>query len=61
MTNADRKLVNKAIQDHGDDWWNDDNDENGEGSNPNRDWVVDELLEILAKNKLDLKVVRKKK
>ena len=46
MTTADRKLIDEAIQKYGDDFWN-------------KEWIILELLEILAKDDLDLKVVRK--
>ena len=59
MTVADRKLVDEAIQKYGDDFWNDPNTDD-EGPNPNRGWIILELLNILGKDDLDLKVVRKK-
>lgn len=44
MTTADRKLIDEAILKSN--WWE------NEG-------IIDDLLEILAKDNLDLKVVRK--
>jgi len=60
MTTADHKLIDESIERHGDDFWNDPNDDDEEGPNPNRDWIVLELLRILEKDDLDLKVIRKK-
>ena len=59
MTTADRKLIDKAIKKYGDDFWNDPNNNDDEPNNPNRGWIIVELLSILAKDNLDLKVVRK--
>ena len=55
MTNADLKLIDESIKRHGDDFW-----EGEEEVNPNRKWIIEELLSILAKDDLDLKVIRKK-
>ena len=58
MTTADRKLIDETIRKYGDNYfwnWNDPND----SKDSNKGWVIDELLEILAKDDLDLKVVRK--
>lgn len=62
MTNADLKLVDESIKRHGDDFWNDPNiNDGGElEENPNRYWIIVELLSLLAKDDLDLKVIRKK-
>lgn len=53
MTTADRKLLDEAIKRHSneDSWW-----ENGDLDK----CIIDDLLEILAKDDLDLKVTRKK-
>ena len=60
MTTADRKLIDEAIIKHGDDFWNDPNDDDGEEPSPNRIWIIGELLHLLAKDNLDLKITRKK-
>ncbi len=57
MSPSGLKLVDEAIQKHGDDFWNDPND----GDGPNRGWIIEELLEILEKDNLDLEVERKNK
>ena len=54
MTKADLKLIDEAIIKHGDDFWKDPNDDDEGG------WIVVELLEILKKEGLDLKIIRKK-
>ena len=61
MTTADLKLIDKAIKKYGDGFWNDpNNNDDDEPNNPNRGWIIVELLHLLAKDDLDLKVVRKK-
>jgi len=60
MTKADLNLIDKTIQNHGNDFWNDPNND-GEQDNPNRDWIILELLDILRMDDLDLKVVRARK
>lgn len=60
MTKADLKLIDESIKRHGDDFWNDPNTDDGEGNNPNRGWIIEELLSLLSKDDLDLKVIRKK-
>lgn len=49
MTVADRKLVDEAIQHNADDRWQ-----------TIISYLLDDLLEVLAEDDLDLKVVRKK-
>lgn len=61
MTKANLKLIDETIQKYGDDFWNDPNTDDGEESpNPNRKWIIEEILEILAKDNLDLTIIRKK-
>ncbi len=63
MTRKDLKLIDDAIIEHGDDFWNDENElyvEEGEQEGPNRGWIIEELLDILYKEGLDLKVVKSK-
>ena len=66
MTTADRKLIDESIQKYGDDFWNNPNEDGEEPSYPNnlnrsnRIWIILDLLNILEKDNLDLKVVRKK-
>lgn len=56
MTTADHKLIDKSLTEYGDDFWTDESRDEAAG----KDWVIDELLEILAKDNLDLKVIRKR-
>ncbi len=58
MTTEDLKLIDEAIVKHGDDFWNDPCDD-GEQNNPNRGWIIVELLSILAQDNLDLKIIPK--
>ena len=60
MTVADLNLINDTIIKHGDDWWNGEIND-GEHNWTNREWIIVELLSLLAKEKLDLKVIRKNK
>ncbi len=60
MIPAHRKLIDQAIQRHGDDWWNFDIDEDlpEEDQCTNREWVVEELINLLAEDNLTLEVIR---
>lgn len=57
MTQKELARIDEAIQKYGDGFWNDPNDDDGEGPNPNRGWIVLDLLDILKKDGLDLKIV----
>ena len=62
MTTADRKLIDEAILRHGNCWWSDLKGwEHRPDQLPPQKWIIIELLEILAKDDLDLKVIRKSK
>ena len=58
MTQEELAQIDTAIMEHGDEWWNNDEDCE-EGEAPNRDWILPELLEILEQGGLDLKLVKK--
>ena len=60
MTTADRKLIDEAIIKYGNGWWNKPIDDGGGGSTTNREGIILDLLNILEKDDLDLKVIRKK-
>lgn len=51
MTAGDLSLIDESLQRHGDDFWNKPN---------NGGWIITKLLDLLAKDNLDLKVIRKK-
>lgn len=55
MTQEDLKIVDDAIQQYGDDFWND--DETGNEYTANRGWVIEELVDILKKSGHRLKLV----
>ncbi len=58
MTTEDLKLIDESLVNHGDDFWNDPNND-GEQDNPNRGWIILEILSILAQDGFDLKVIPK--
>ena len=58
MTKADSKLIDEAIYkqlNEAEFEWNDDTNDNG----PSEFWIFNDLLNMLTKEGLDLKVVRK--
>jgi len=59
MTKADLELIDKSIETHGDDFWNEKDQHNDNVTN--RSWIIAEILELLEKDDFDLKVVRKKR
>jgi len=60
MTAKELKQIDDSIIKHGDDFWNDEDEEPSTGLiNTNRGWIVAELLEILAEDNLDLQLVPK--
>lgn len=60
MTIADHKLIDEAILRHGDRWWSDPKGwDHRDDQFPPQKWVIIELLEILAKDNLDFKIIRK--
>ncbi len=62
MTIKELKQIDDSIQRHGDDWWNDEDEDDvlNADETTNRGWVIEELLEILEKDNLDLKIIPKK-
>lgn len=53
------KVVDRAIQRHGDGWWNDIPKDGLEGDAvPNREFILEELIALLAKDNLTLEVIR---
>ncbi|KKL27473.1 hypothetical protein LCGC14_2384790 [marine sediment metagenome] len=61
MTEADRKLINETIVKHGGSWWNESYlNYEGEEQCAFVGWIIKDLLEILEKDNLDLKVIHKK-
>ena len=61
MTIADKRLIDDSIIKHGDNFWNDEDEDCPRVCTTNRGWIVEELLELLAEDNLDLKVIRKRK
>ena len=60
MTIKELNQIDDSIRKHGDDFWNDEDEEPSTGLiNTNRGWIVAELLEILAEDNLDLKIISK--
>jgi len=58
MTTEDLQRIDQTIQRYGDGWWNDPNDDvEGDDPNPNRSWVIEELLRILRAGGLDLSLI----
>ena len=60
MIPAHIKIVDRVIKDHGDGWWNGvaDKDLPKEDQQINREFVLEELLSILAKGNLTLEIIR---
>lgn len=60
MTTQELKQIDDSIKSHGDDFWNDEDEEPSTGLiNTNRGWIIVELLEILEEDDLDLKLIPK--
>lgn len=61
MTTQELKQIDDSIIKHGDDFWNEDNNNDfaSDEGQPNRGWIVAELLEILAEDNYDLKLIPK--
>lgn len=68
MIESHLKVVDRAIQRHGDGWWNEVKGpafelslRGDETFVTNREWILEELITLLAKDNLTLEVIRTNK
>ena len=57
MNTTDKKIIDLALLNHADDFWND--IEDGDDGSANRTWIIEDILAALRQDGYDLQVVER--